>query len=136
MLLNEATDSGWSSVASPVSTGSITTCSSSVSRSRDIEGVANAGAAQLISPAHPNIQLFLHQGLPDLGEDLSEGDRFGDSVAVAPKFGREDSHVVVGVPREDVGGQVDVGLVHVMTVPSTSAGDAPFDSRDYTKASD
>ncbi len=83
----------------------------------DIEGVRNAGAVQTISARRPEAQQFFHQGMEGFGETLESGDRFGDAVSVWPSFGNPQVDLLIGVPREDIGGLRDAGQVHQVTMP-------------------
>ena len=74
----------------------------------DIGDAVDAGAAYYIYPAdsceEPAWSMF--QGRIS-GDTAEAGDRYGAAVAADPR------HLVVGVPFEDVGDEVDAGMAHV-----------------------
>jgi hypothetical protein len=68
----------------------------------------------------------VHQNSPDVADQSEAGDRFGSVLALGGPWRGDNvgESIVVGVPREDVGGAVDAGAVHVfgdsLAAPGTS----------------
>jgi hypothetical protein len=95
----------------------------------DVGGVANAGAVDVLVGSPAGLV-----GVPDgrwsqggrVAEDPERGDEFGATVSSGDLTGDGMDDLAVGVPAEDLDGEVDAGVVHVLqgtAVGLSGAGD-------------
>lgn len=97
----------------------------------EIAGEAGAGLVQVLPGKRTSGlttvgDMLLHQGQPDVRNFAEAGDGFGASLASGSVDADGFDDLIVGVPREDVAGKRNAGLVHYF--PGSAKG--PTDSSD------
>jgi hypothetical protein len=89
-----------------------------------LDGVWAAGVVYVVDGA-TGAYRPLDERLPEVPGDIVSGDRFGWSTAVYDANGDRCADLVVGVPKKDVAGQTDAGLVHVFFGTPAGVGKGP-----------
>ncbi len=107
----------------------------------DVSGRTRAGAVSVLFGSEAGLggagaSSLTQENVP--GADNGAGDRFGEVLAAGDLDGDGRDDLVIGVPREDVSGQVDAGTIVVLPGSSTgpSAARASIISQATTGSAD
>jgi hypothetical protein len=89
-----------------------------------LDGVWAAGVVHVVDGV-TGAYRTLDERLPEVPGEIASGDRFGWSTAVYDANADRCADLVVGVPKKDVAGQMDAGVVYVFFGTPAGVGKGP-----------
>jgi FG-GAP repeat len=89
-----------------------------------LDGVWAAGVVHVVDGV-TGAYRTLDERLPEVPGEIASGDRFGWSTAVYDANADRCADLVVGVPKKDVAGQTDAGVVYVFFGTPAGVGKGP-----------
>jgi hypothetical protein len=100
---------------------------------------SSAGMVHIFQSMGPTFQDYgISQDLSTISGAAEAGDRFGESVSItSPSWGPDMSdQLAIGVPGEDLGTATDAGMMHALSVATTSAKEVMAVSQSVTGVDD